>query len=382
MEICPVCLYKNPDPILTLFHQPVFQHPVSLPHQIPPPYFQDLNYFFCRQCGHLFQKVADRTVLERIYKEFYYTPRPSNIGITFQQDFMDALDACIDLADMYAVLEIGCSAGEMLKIFDSRYPGRFLSGVEPNQKTARQAGKSGFTVFQDFFTEEAAQRIPRQFDLVFHRNVVEHIWDFDDFFAAHDRVCHRDTVLAVETPCLDWSAEHRSLAAFHLEHVHLFSIHSLKKLQERFGWYLSDWRVTQAGYLIAFFDRHYRRTMVPKLDPPVHLQSWIDKTRFEIEHEVKGKRLALWGAGSGGIKLINYFNLCPEVILDANPVKAGKMFVGYENLIIEEAFEWFEKMKDSSSSWVMVVASTYFKEIAGSLKKVGWKGTVISPWAV
>ena len=122
--------------------------------------------------------------------------------------------------------------------------------------------------------------------------------------------------------------------------------------------------------------------MVPKLDPPVHLQSWIDKTRFEIEHAVKGKRLALWGAGSGGIKLINYFNLCPEVILDANPAKAGKVFVGYENIPIEEAFDWLEKMKDSSSSWVMVVASTYFKEIAGSLKKAGWKGTVISPWTV
>lgn len=368
--------------MLTLFHQPVFQHPVSLPHQIPPSYFQDLNYFFCRQCGHLFQKVADRTVLERIYKEFYYTPRPSNIGISFQQDFMDALDACIDPADMHAVLEIGCSAGETLKTFDTGYPGRFLAGVEPNQKTARQAGKSGFTVFQDFFTEDAAQRIHRQFDLVFHRNVVEHIWDFDSFFAAHDRVSHRDTVLAVDTPCLDWSVEHRSLAAFHLEHVHLFSIHSLKKLLERFGWYLSDWRVTQAGYLIAFFDRHYRRTMVPKLDLPVHLLSWIDKTRFEIETAVKGKRLALWGAGSGGIKLINYFNLCPEVILDANPAKAGKVFVGYENLIIEEAFDWLEKMKDNSSSWVMVVASTYFKEIADSLKKTGWKGTVISPWAV
>jgi len=89
----------------------------------------------------------------------------------------------------------------------------------------------------------------------------------------------------------------------------------------------------------------------------------------------------VWGAGSGGVKAINYFNLRPEVLVDANPEKAGKIFTGFDHLFITDAGEWVKTERSASADWLVLVASVYAKEIESFLADQGWQGQVIRLYA-
>jgi len=236
-------------------------------------------------------------------------------------------------------------------------------------------------VYEDFFTSITSQKIKKTFDIVFHRHVIEHIFDFEDFFKAHDNVCHSKTKLIIETPCLNWATQNLSMAPFHIEHVNVFSIKSLKILLEKYNWHLKDYLITSNGHMIGLFTRKECQRTVPEVENPLKLISWINKNKKSLEKAVKGKKLALWGAGSGGIKVINYFDLCPDIVVDSNPAKAEKKFVGYDHLNITEAKVWVEKECKNSQSWLIVVASTYYEEICDFLKSSGWKGEVVQPYS-
>lgn len=383
MAQCPVCNGQKLEEMLSLAHQPIYQHPVSRAKDIEKPYFKDLHYFFCRNCEHSFQKTWDISVLEKLYKEYYYTPRPPDIGVQFQNHFMQALIEQFKVLDSVdSILEVGCSAGEILTKIDKISPDKILAGFEPNSETAAKASKSGFLVHGEFFTAIASQKINKTFDLIFHRHVIEHVFDFKEFFRAHRNVSHGNTMLIIETPCLNWSTQNLSMAPFHIEHVHVFSIRSLKILLEKYNWYLKDYLVISNGHLIGLFTRKECNLSIPEVANPLGLPAWIEKNKTILENALKGKKMALWGAGSGGIKVINYFNLCPDAIVDSNPGKAGKKFVGYENLEVIEANAWIEQEYQNSQSWLIIVTSTYFEEITSRLKQAGWKGEIVQPYAL
>lgn len=383
MVKCPVCSSQKSENMLSLEHQPIYQHPVSSTKGIKEPYFEDLYYFYCKNCEHAFQKTWDISVLSTIYEKYYYTPRPPDIGVQFQNNFMRTLNERFDvLNSANSILEIGCSAGEVLAKIALIYPDKVLAGFEPNRTTAARASSSGFRIYPEFFTDIAAQKIKNPFDIVFHRHVIEHIFDFEDFFKAHDNVCHCRTDLIIETPCLNWFAQNESMAPFHIEHVHVFSIHSLKILLEKYNWYLKDYRITSIGYMIGWFTRKKCNVIVPGVETPFRQTQWIKKNKRILKKTAKGKKLALWGAGSGGVKVMSSFNLCPDIIVDNNPAKAGKTFIGYEQLKIVEANVWIEQEYKNSDSWLVVVASTYYEEISGRLKNAGWKGEIVQPYAL
>jgi 2-polyprenyl-3-methyl-5-hydroxy-6-metoxy-1,4-benzoquinol methylase len=382
MTTCPVCSSQKLEEMLSLVRQPVYQHPVSDEKKIPPPHFMDLSYFFCQNCDHSFQKSWDISILERIYKQYYYTPRPTDIGVLFQNQFVQAFVDRFHLSDSFdSILEIGCSSGEMLARIAGLFPDKILAGFEPNRETAAMASASGVHIYREFFTALTSQKVSQKFDIIFHRHVIEHVADFDDFFAAHQNVSHDSTRLIVETPCLNWSTHHLSMAPFHIEHLHVFSIRSLTTLLKQYGWFLDAYLVTANGHLIGLFTRKNVSRMIPAVENPFGLSVWIEKNKSLIYRAAEGKKLALWGAGSGGVKVMNYFNLCPDIIVDSNPNKAGKKFVGYPQKIVA-ADGWIEQWSENSESWLIIVASTYFEEIRQRLKGSGWKGKIIQPYAL
>ena len=306
-----------------------------------------------------------------------------DIGVQFQNSFMQALSERFNVLDSAnSILEIGCSSGEILTKIAKISRNKVLAGFEPNKKTADRALESGFLIYKDFFTKIASQKIKQTFDIIFHRHVIEHIFDFEDFFKAHDNVCHGNTALIIETPCLNWATRNLSMAPFHIEHAHVFSIQSLKILLEKYNWYLKDYLITSNGHMIGLFTGKEFNMIIPEVENPLNLTLWIKKNKNNIEKAIRGKKLALWGAGSGGVKIINYFNLCPDIIVDSNPGKARKKFVGYEHLNIMESQIWIEQECKNSESWLIIVASTYHEEICSYLKNSGWKGEIIQPYAL
>ncbi|THB75753.1 MAG: methyltransferase domain-containing protein [Desulfobacteraceae bacterium] len=383
MTACPICRDSDTLPMLSLKHQPVYQHPVADPGMIAPPYFKNLGFEFCRTCSHGFQKDFDLDLLRRIYTQYYYTPRPPGIGTRMQETFMAAITQNFHLDfDRCRMLEIGCSSGEVLVRMGQHYRDVECVGFEPSRVSAQKARALGITVVENFFSAQSTASIDQPFDLIFHRHVIEHVADPEDFFAVHNRVCHDYSILVVETPCLDEVAATVSLAPFHIEHIHLFSKQSLSTLLARYGWFLKGCKRTDAQNMITWFDRKGPAIPVQGISGTPDFSEWIRQNQMRIDKAVENRKLALWGAGSGGIKIVNHFGLTPEVIIDSNPLKKGMGFPGFKKLTIAYAPDWLDKELAHSRSWLILIASTYYQEIQAQLDALGWQGKIISPYQV
>lgn len=380
---CPICAHNKNTPLLTLDNYPIYQHPMNDVSNIPLPHTVNLTYLLCAQCAHGFQKKYDRSILENIYTHHYYTPSPENIGATFRNEFINFIEQKeIIKKENSTIFEIGCSSGEVLQSLKSTNENCSYLAIEPNEETALVAEKKGFSVKKAFFTEKIAADLNIQADIIYSRHVIEHIFDFKDFFNAIAKISHDTTQLILETPSLDWSISHVSIMPFHVEHVHVFSQRSLISLANKFGWFKDKSHVTDSGNLILSLIKKNQKIALPS--PPKNeeiLQQENSKTIKELQKICKDKQYLFWGAGSGALTLLALAKLTPLYIIDGNPNKAGKYFCGFNQPIRYAAKEVKELInKKLDINLVMIISSSFHHEIRIELNKLGWRGDIYSPY--
>lgn len=376
---CPVC-GDAPDSLLSLSNQPIYQHPVPAEAQVPGPYTVDLAWVRCVACAHAWQAKFDEGLLESIYRSHYYTPAPDGIALQFRNDFLSALESFGLTATRTALLEIGASDGEVLAAMKVRTGAREAYAFEPNRENAIIARSRGLQVYESFFGRNSAREEFDKVDMVYARHVIEHIFDFADFFAGIDDAAGPNADLILETPSLDHHGSSGSLAPFHIEHVHVFSLRSLATLAQRFGWRLTQNLVTADGNLIAAFRRECKpiagdvEYAGPSLDG---LQTATDTFHRRLRSLVNGRRLIFWGAGSAGIGVARTIGREPDYWTDGNPNKFGKKFPGLASEIIspEEAFAK-SKLGDTRDT-LLIIASSFVREILPRVRQLGWSGEII-----
>ncbi len=381
---CPVCNYKKNTLLLKLNNFPIYQHPMGNTSNIPLPHVIDIEYSICRGCSHAFQLNYNKDILEAIYKHHYYTPSPANIGASFRYDFIKFINEnnIIDEKTLN-ILEIGCSSGEVLAELKSIYSNVDYHGIEPNEETAIAAEKKELIVEKAFFTEKTASSLCFQSDLIYSRHVIEHIFDFEDFFKAIAKISHATSTLILETPSLDWSITQPSTQAFHVEHIHAFSERSLVTLANQFGWFKEKSIVTSPGNLIIAFTKKDIKS--PLSVEPLNikaLQKYNNKIINNLQKVCKNRKFIFWGAGSSAITLIALTKLRPEYIIDGNPNKVGKRFCGL-NYSIHCALEVTRELisKNEDTNYIMIISSSFYTEIEKELKRLGWRGAIYSPYA-
>lgn len=381
---CPVCNYKKNTLLLKLNNFPIYQHPMGNTSNIPLPHVIDIEYSICRGCSHAFQLNYNKDILEAIYKHHYYTPSPENIGASFRYDFIKFINEnnIIDEKTLN-ILEIGCSSGEVLAELKSIYSNVDYHGIEPNEETAIAAEKKELIVEKAFFTEKTASSLCFQSDLIYSRHVIEHIFDFEDFFKAIAKISHATSTLILETPSLDWSITQPSTQAFHVEHIHVFSERSLVTLANQFGWFKEKSIVTSSGNLIISFTKKDIKS--PLSVEPLNikaLQKYNNKIINNLQKVCKNRKFIFWGAGTSAITLIALTKLRPEYIIDGNPNKVGKRFCGL-NYSIHCALEVTRELisKNEDTNYIMIISSSFYTEIEKELKRLGWRGAIYSPYA-
>jgi 2-polyprenyl-3-methyl-5-hydroxy-6-metoxy-1,4-benzoquinol methylase len=385
---CPVCSNEKSSPLLELNKFPIFQHPVEIGSVISPPFDVDLVYVSCTDCGHAYQESFDRSILENLYKHHYYTPRPDNLATQFRDEFMSFFSSQLEntgviFDDEKKILEVGCSSAEVIVDIHKKFKNFNLVGVEPNQETREKAQSKGYEVHNSFFDKKFSQQLDQKFDIIYSRHVIEHVFDFDDFMLATNDLCNDDGLLFIETPCLDWAVLNSSLAPFHVEHITLFGKRSLQRLLKRYGWSVIGFHTTTVGNMIMACSK-----TLPAIDEySIYsnieaLQKDIVDKQLALKEVINDRKIIMWGAGSGGRGLMSFLDFLPDVILDGNPNKLNRYFVGYENCPILLSTKWIADNMESQSEWLIIVASSYYNEIQQELKLVGWEGDVISPYQV
>jgi hypothetical protein len=211
--------------------------------------------------------------------------------------------------------------------------------------------------------------------------VIEHVFDFNDFFAALQTISTVSTDLVLETPSLDFHAAHGSLDPFHIEHVHVFSQRSLARLASLHGWGLRRAKVTSHGNLIACFKRGPAQSYDPT--PPLgSLQRKVAHKRAELSGLFAPRWLLFWGAGSSGISLVNAIGREPELWTDGNPNKIGRRFVGLHGEIVAPRVALATAKLPREKPSAVVIASTFVGEILPVVRALGWDGQVFNSMGV
>jgi hypothetical protein len=376
MSACPVCNGVG-SPLLHLARQPIYQHPVPSGVTVPAPHAVDLTWLACTNCAHAWQPDFDAELLAGIYRSYYYTPAPAGIGVQFQDDFLAAAGRFGVLREGATVLEIGASSGELLAEVAGRVHASRAYAFEPNSDNARVArARGGLEVHEEFFGAAIASRKLAPADLIYSRHVIEHIFDFKDFFAGLRSATADGADLLLETPSLDFHAERGSLDPFHVEHIHVFALRSLVQLAGANGWGLRDREVTASGNLIAWF-----RKGAPSVDvlrPQLTaLQRAVDARRDRLSKALGDRALVFWGAGSSGINLATTLGREPDFWTDGNPAKEGKHFVGLSGVVVSPAtaFELVQQGKFAAPP-ALVITSTFVREILPRVRELGWRGDV------
>lgn len=374
MSTCPICGGAG-RPLLALRRQPIYQHPVVADAEVPEPHTVDLEWAACGDCAHAWQPAFDAELLASIYRSYYYTPAPDGIGVQFRDDFLAALEDFGVLEGRRVLLEIGASSGDVLLALVERTAATRSYAFEPNSENAAVARRRGLDVREKFFTSAVAGEGIEPADLIYARHVIEHIFDFVDFFAGINAVSTPAARLVFETPSLDFHAQRGSTDPFHIEHIHVFALRSLARLGAIHGWGLQKSVVTSSGNLIAVFGKG-----VPSLEvgPPAldGLQHTVDARRARLQQIFAGRPLVFWGAGSSGVVLARTLEREPEWWTDGNPAKVGKHFVGLERRIVspEDAFAAVKSQQPRNPA--LVITSSFVVEILPRVRQFGWRNDV------
>ena len=377
---CPVCSGR-PRPLLELPDQPIYQHPVAPDVRVPAPHSIDLRWVACEDCAHAWQPEFDAGLLEQIYRSHYYTPAPDGIAVQFRDDFLSTVEEFGLLGRRHALLEIGASNGDVLAEVKSRTGAASACAFEPDSENAAVARLRGLDVREQFFGAAAVQGLPAS-DLIISRHVIEHVFDFGDFFAGFNAVATANADLLLETPSLDHHAIKCSFVPFHIEHVNVFSLRSLATLTSACGWRLSRHRVTVDGNLVAAFRRSdavgdaggdvkVKRPELGKLQES-------STSHRELMRELLGNRcLIFWGAGSTGVGLARMIGREPDYWTDGNPQKVGKKFIGFDRPIVgpEETLARASSMGGKEP--LLVIASAFAREILPQVRRLGWRGEIV-----
>jgi hypothetical protein len=370
--VCPIC-GGSARPLLALQAQPIYQHPVAPEAQVPLPHYVDLSWVACGDCAHAWQPAFDSDLLEGIYRSYYYTPAPAGIGRQFHDDFLATLQEFRVSGPRRVLIEIGASAGEVLADLKALTGASRAYAFEPNHENAALASARGLDVRMRFFAGDVGRENLEKAELIYARHVIEHVFDFGDFFTGLDIVAAPGAHLVLETPSLDFHAGRGSLDPFHIEHIHVFSLRSLARLAGLRGWGLQRSTVTAHGNLIALFGRSDSlvEAPAPYLDG---MQAAVTARALSLQELFANRELVFWGAGSAGVALARVIDREPDIWTDGNPNKVGKKFVGLGRHIVSPE----EAMAEARAlhAPILVITSSFQQEILPRVRQLGWAAPI------
>jgi len=373
MKTCTIC-HSAGTSLLRLARQPIYQHPVPPGVEVAEPHAVDLHWLECEDCAHAWQPSFDPDLLARIYRSYYYTPAPDGIAVQFREDFLQTIERFGLVRADAVLLEIGASSGDVLAELKKRTGAARAYAFEPDSANAVVARGRGLEVYEEFFGAALAGRDFPLANLIYARHVIEHVFDFTDFFAGLRAVSAADADLVLETPSLDHSAS-GEIDPFHVEHVHVFALRSLARLGALNGWGLRDWFVSSSGNLIAWFRRGAQAPEIARPDLS-GLQRSVDERFARLRSLLCHRELVFWGSGSLGLYLAMILGREPDIWTDGNPAKEGKHFIGMKGVVVGPAVAFDRARSGAMANPALVITSAFVAEILPRVRELGWRGEI------
>jgi SAM-dependent methyltransferase len=337
MHKCNLCSGSQLTPLIDFGSHPVAKHYLFSAEDTRETY--PVKLFFCEGCG--LTQLMDSCPPEILYDNYVtlssWKFQPHVQG---QIDFLKSLQG---FSSQSKIIEIGSNDGSFLKQLSSNGFKNSL-GIEPAKDAYEIAIKNGVNVRNIFLCEKNAVGIAKEFskfDLFVSRQNLEHMKDLGDVIKSIDLLLKEGGYALIEVPNFMANLEFQDYSLWE-EHVNYFTTETL-----RYFLALANLEVIHSEifcfsgegiFVVAQKKPHvsvsleYLKELKTKnLQYSKNWPKFLKKIRgYLASLKQKGKKIAVYGAGSRVFCLINFANISNyiDVIVDDQLEKQDKFMPG------------------------------------------------------
>ncbi|PCK09838.1 MAG: hypothetical protein COA42_01935 [Alteromonadaceae bacterium] len=344
---------------------------------IAPCFDSPINYDYCvcQRCGHYF--VVNPMTQESLDLYYASSVQMRRMEVTEMETFVFGKQAkfmadAIELSDA-KVLEVGCDTGQFLQHLKQEHSASTYY-IEHSERAQALLEEDGQHTCANDIKDLAV-------DAVVARHVLEHVYDPVGFIQYLTRLTQPDGVLFIEVPDLTDFGDQADCLYF--EHLHHFTVASISALLERsglrpihVGFDRTEGYGTTDNRVLRVVAR--RRFMPEQTHTQAASQHFEDtNTRFYQRVEAligtDGKRVALYSASWVSQDVLINSSIAAKGICgiyDGDPIKQNKDFMGFTVGDVNAAA--------ASDNNVMVITSSYYREITKQLRDLGYQGEIYS----
>jgi SAM-dependent methyltransferase len=336
----------NTETILDLGKQPIANKFLSSLDESDDEYFYRLKVVVENSTG----LVSLKTLVppEKMFNDDYVYH--SSGSQTMRDHFRNTATMLSKKYSPQSVLEIGSNDGAFLKNWDTSV----ADSVEPCGNFAAITNSLGYKTLANFWDQDTAKELDREYDLIYSANCFCHIHDLYDAFKAVKLALSLDGVLVIEDPSLYKMVKRNSYDQLYDEHAHIFSVYALDKLTRSSGLRvihveeLSIHGGSNRVYISRADSSHKTRSSVGKmlhLEKTTGITTAASLSNFEEQvsrskkllhdkmHDFKrkGHKIISYGATSKSTTVFNYCELGTDIfdyIIDTTQDKIGKYSPG------------------------------------------------------
>ncbi len=382
MKNCRICNYRATE-IISFGKMPIANNFLEK-QNFEKEYFFNLMALFCDFCK-TFQ-LADQPKPELMFHENYafFSSSSKKMSLHFEQMAHHYFNQFLLNKEQSFVVELGSNDGIMLQHFAQKNIKHL--GIEPSDNVAQVARNKGINTITDFFQEELAIAIEKQYgkaDIISAANVMCHISDLASVAKGVIHLLKKTGVFVFEEPYLGDMIQKTSYDQIYDEHVYIFSLLSVINIFKPYGLQVFhvEPQVTHGGsmrYYLGFENQHIINKSVSEqllkekklgldvLETFYAFKNACEKNKTEfiaLLHTLKkqNKRIVGYAATSKSTTVLNYCNIgsdCIEYISDTTPIKQGKFSPG-----VHIPIKTYQNFKDDMPDYAILFAWNHAQEI-------------------
>ena len=382
---CRLCGSRQLQRVVSLGATPLANEFITEAERGKPQDRFPLDVHICNGCGHV--QLLDVVDPERLFRRYVYV---SATAPAFVEHFRRYAAAMLELTGMPAgssVLEIGSNDGTLLRFFQEA--GMRVLGIDPAERIAAEATRTGIQTRPEFFDLALAQRLQGegwQPSLIVANNVFAHADDLHTILEGVSHLLAGDGLFVFEVSYLLDVVEKTLFDTIYHEHLSYHTVKPLAGLFERHGMELIDAiRVEPHGGSLRGIAKRKggRFPKQPGVDgliaeearlglhgPEPYRKFFQDIQQRKMELtdilrrlKEEGKRVVGFGAPAKATTLMFHFGLGPETleyIIDESPWKQGLYSPGHHIPIVPSSHLYDPNRKPD---YALILAWNYSRSI-------------------
>ncbi len=394
-KTCRVCLGKGLQKVLSLGSTPPANAFVKSPDQ--QEQFFPLELSFCSGCG--FVQLTRVVSPELLFKDYVYVSSTSPVFVQHFRDLAAAIISRFKLQPDSLIVDIGSNDGVLLRPF--KESGMKVLGIDPAEKIAEMATKSGIETLPIFFTPAAAKDIVKKYGkakVVTATSVFSHVDDLDGFVTGVRELLADGGIFVIEVYYLYELLEKNLFDTIYHEHLSYFTAATMSMLLQRLGMQVFgvEETDTHGGSLRVFaqksggplkveasVSKFVAMEAAKKLSVAstyVEFAKKIENNKQKLrellkELKSKGRSIVGYGAPAKGNTLLNYFGIGSETlgcIVDDSPWKQGLYTPGTHIPVVA-----FGELAGSKPDYILILAWNFSEAIMKKCASAGFTNFII-----